>query len=65
MTRKELSAKLQEYNKDQAHRRLLDAVNSFTGAEQNGSREEVRAAAIELETATRISQKLLCPEKLR
>lgn len=48
--------------KDQAHRRLLDAVISFTGAEQNGSRAEVRAAAIELEAATRASQKLLYPE---
>jgi len=48
--------------KDQAHHRLLDAVISFTGAEQNGSRAEVRAAAIELEAATRASQKLLYPE---
>lgn len=48
--------------KDQAHRRLLDAVISLTGADQNGSREEVRAAAVELEAATRASQKLLYPE---
>lgn len=48
--------------KDQAHRRLLDAVISFIGADQNGSREEARAAAIELEAAKRESQKLLYPE---
>lgn len=48
--------------KDQAHRRLLDAVISFTGADQNGSREEVKTAAIELEAAMRASKKLLYPE---
>jgi arginyl-tRNA synthetase len=49
--------------KDRAHRRLFNAVISFTGAEQHGSRVEVRAAAIELEAATRESQKLLYPEE--
>jgi hypothetical protein len=48
--------------KDQAHRRLLDSVISFTGADQNGSRAEVRAAAAELEAAKRASQSLLYPE---
>lgn len=57
-----MTATAAETAKDQAHRRLLDSVISFTGAEQNGSRAEARAAAIELEAATRASQKLLYPE---
>lgn len=48
--------------KDRAHRRLLDAIISLTGADQNGSRAEVKAAAIELEAAREASQKLLYPE---
>lgn len=47
--------------KDHAHRRLLDAVISFRGADQNGSRAEVREAAIELEAAQNESQELLYP----
>lgn len=47
---------------DQAHRRLLDAVISFRGADQNGSKAEVRAAAIELEAAQKESQELLYPK---
>ncbi|MDD2732353.1 MAG: hypothetical protein PHF56_00305 [Desulfuromonadaceae bacterium] len=54
-----------EIAKDQAHRRLLDALISFTGADQNGSRAEVKDAAIELEAAQRASQKLLYPESLQ
>lgn len=45
-----------------AHRRLLNAVISFVGADQNGSKAEVQAAAIELEAAKCASQKLLYPE---
>lgn len=57
-----MTATAAEIAKDQAHRRLLNSVISFTAAEQNGSRAEVRAAAIELDTAKRESQKLLYPE---
>lgn len=49
--------------KDQAHRRLLDAVISLQDADQNGSRLEIEAAAVELEIAKRQSQKLLYPEQ--
>lgn len=49
--------------KEHAHNRLLNAVISFTGAEQHGSREEIRSAAIELEAARRESQNLLHPAK--
>jgi hypothetical protein len=48
--------------KDQAHHRLLNAVVSFRGADQNGSKEEVRVAAIELEAAQKESQELLYPK---
>lgn len=48
---------------EHAHHRLLDAVISFMGADQNGSRAEVRAAAIELEAAKQESQKLLYPDE--
>jgi hypothetical protein len=57
-----MTATAAEIAKEQAHRRLLDSVISFTGAEQNGSRAEVRAAAIELEAAKKESQKLLYRE---
>jgi hypothetical protein len=48
--------------KDQAHRRLLDAIISLKGADQHGSSLEIDAAAVELEIAKRQSQKLLYPE---
>lgn len=46
---------------DHAHRRLLDAVISFQGADQHGSKAEIKAAAIELEAAKNESQNLLYP----
>ena len=49
--------------KEHAHHRLLNAVIGFIGADQNGSRAEVRAAATELEAAKQESQKLLYPEE--
>lgn len=48
---------------ERAHHRILNAVISFQGADQNGSRAEVRAAAIELEAAKIESQKLLYPSE--
>lgn len=47
---------------DQAHRRLLNSVISFIGADQYGSSTEVREAAIELEAARQESQAILHPE---
>ena len=49
-------------NLDQAHRRLLDAVISLSGAELNGSELEVIAAKLELEIAMNESQELLYPQ---
>lgn len=57
-----MTAKTTSIAKDLAHRCLLNAVVSFTGADQNGSRAEVRAAAIELEATKCASQKLLYSE---
>lgn len=50
--------------KDQAHSRLLNAVISFQGADQHGSKAEVRAAAIELEAAKNSSQRALYPNEV-
>ena len=47
---------------DQAHRRLLDAVISYIGADLYGSNKEIRAAVIELHAARDESQQLLYPE---
>jgi len=47
---------------DHAHRRLLNAVISFQGATQNGSKKEIRATAIELKAAQEESQNLLYPQ---
>ena len=47
---------------DQAHRRLLNAVLSYIGADLHGSRAEIRAAVIELHAARDESQKLLYPD---
>lgn len=46
---------------EQAHRRLLDAVISYVGADQNGSQQEIRDAVAELHSAKDESQKLLYP----
>lgn len=42
-----------------AHRRLLNAVISFVGATQNGSKAEIKETAIELEEATKNSESVL------
>lgn len=47
---------------EQAHRRLLDAVLTFVGADEDGSKAEIRAAAIELRAARENSQAILYPE---
>jgi hypothetical protein len=47
--------------KDQAHRRLLNAVTSLMAADLSGSCLEIEAASVELEIAKRQSQKLLHP----
>lgn len=45
----------------QAHKRLLNAVLAFVGAEQNGSKSEIRETAIALDAATKHSQAVLYP----
>jgi len=49
---------------EQAHRRLLDAVNSYVNADQNGSKQEIRDAVAELHASRGESQKVLYPNKL-
>lgn len=44
-----------------AHMRLLNAVISFVGATQHGSKAEIRETAIELSAATENSQEILYP----
>jgi hypothetical protein len=45
----------------QSHHRLLNAVISFRGADQHGSRAEIRSAAEELLAALEESQAILFP----
>lgn len=47
--------------KDRAHDRLLNAVNTYIGADQGGSKAEIRAAVVELHAARHASQNLLFP----
>lgn len=46
---------------DFVHWRLRNAVVSFSGADQHGSKAEIKAAAVELAAATTESQNLLYP----
>jgi hypothetical protein len=46
-------------DQEKAHRRLLDAVNTYIGADQNGSQQEIRDAVAELHASRAESQKLL------
>jgi hypothetical protein len=46
---------------EQAHRRLLNAVITYIGADQSGSQQEIRDAVAELHAAKDESQKLLYP----
>lgn len=47
--------------KDHAHDRLLNAVVTFIGADQYGSKAEIRASVIEMHAAVKESQELLHP----
>ena len=44
---------------EKSHRRLLNAVISNIGADQNGSQQEIRDAVAELHASRAESQKLL------
>lgn len=46
---------------EKAHHRLLNAVISYIGADQNGSQQEIRDAVAELHASREESQKLLYP----
>jgi hypothetical protein len=47
---------------EQAHDRLLNAVITFIGADQHGSKAEIRASVIEMHAAIKESQKILYPD---
>jgi hypothetical protein len=48
-------------DQEKAHRRLLDAVNTYVGADQNGSQQEIKDAVAELHASRAESQNLLYP----
>lgn len=48
-------------DQEKAHRRLLDAVNTYIGADQTGSKQEIRDAVAELHASRAESQILLYP----
>lgn len=48
---------------EQAHRRLLNAVISLSGANRSGSQHEIQAAILELDTAKQVSQAILYGSK--
>ena len=51
-------------NSEQAHKKLLDALNTFIAADQGGeSKETIRATIATLHAARDESQKILYPQQ--
>lgn len=48
---------------DRVHQRLLNSVLTFIGADQYGSKVEIRASVIEMHAAVKESQELLYPDQ--
>ncbi|MDA8416572.1 MAG: hypothetical protein M0Z78_05830 [Betaproteobacteria bacterium] len=52
-------------DQEKAHHRLLNAVITYIGADQNGSQQEIRDAVAELHASREESQKILYPPQVQ